>query len=398
MRCQNEMAYFVSWVGYGDEHDSWVREEDAENAADMLAEYWKRQKRPAKSILAISKTARQVWAQLDKNKELSQSQGGAGSKKRGRGSHAAGASGSVDPSSSRGKSKSKRQRNADADAEDDSDDPDADVDLTLLSSEEREVLLIKRARKKYERMADWEDVVDAVETVARTDQGRLVASVRFKDGAKFKFETPIVNRRCPQKMLALYESRLRWTPPSKDVPPVPDAVQTPAPAAPAAAATSAGAESIADQTSATGEGDGAAEAGVNGEATTQQATQQNGGTTQPDTEAATQQGHDEEMASATKQGEAEASTSGQGETSGAANEAQPVAVPSAEGEAQDGDTAGRESVGAVDPSQIISSDVTMSESVGADPRPEAVAGSGPGAGVGEQSVESAASAEAEAVL
>ena len=48
------MAYFVEWVGYGSEHDSWVREEDAENAADMLAEYWRRQKRPAKSILSIS--------------------------------------------------------------------------------------------------------------------------------------------------------------------------------------------------------------------------------------------------------------------------------------------------------------------------------------------------------
>lgn len=43
-----------------------------------------------------------------------------------------------------------------------------------------------------------------------------------KDGGRYSYDTAVVNRRCPLKIIDLYESKLRWLPPSREQAPVPD--------------------------------------------------------------------------------------------------------------------------------------------------------------------------------
>ncbi|CAO1637099.1 unnamed protein product [Parajaminaea phylloscopi] len=204
-RPADEMAYFVSWVGYGSEHDSWVREEDAENAADMLSEYWRKQV-PDKKVRKISKFADKVWVELEQERA---------SKKRGRESQ-------IRPSSRaanvKGKGKVKSGKFEDGE------DSDDNVDVSRLGADEKEAYLKRRARRRYEKKGDWHDDVDSIDTVERNDEGRLIAYVKFKDGSRLAYDTAVVNHRCPQKIIALYESRLRWLPPTRGEEPIPSAV------------------------------------------------------------------------------------------------------------------------------------------------------------------------------
>lgn len=165
------MAYMVSWVGYGVEENSWVREADAENAEEMLAEYWRKQKTTPR-IRTISKTAERVWkeqqeAQGKSGAAAGKEPGGAGKRDRD--------SGSLLPSSKKQKQGRARARLAN----DDSDDDDDDVDLSTLSPAEREAILKKRVRRKYERLPDWENVVKQITNIERHEDGRLIAFVKL---------------------------------------------------------------------------------------------------------------------------------------------------------------------------------------------------------------------------
>lgn len=159
------MAYFVSWVGYGSEADSWVKEEDAENAADMLSDYW-RSKGPTKSIRQISKFADQVWKKLEEERAA---------RKRARTSQSQEAS----QASVKGKGKARASRSLRDRALGSEEDEADNVDMSTLNQAEKDALLKKRAHRKYAKVADWHDLVEAVDTVERNDEGRLIAYVRL---------------------------------------------------------------------------------------------------------------------------------------------------------------------------------------------------------------------------
>lgn len=163
------MAYFVSWVGYGDDENSWVREADAENAEEMLAEYWRKQKSTPK-IRHISQTAERVWREQQEALGKSGAAGAAvAGLKRDR------ESGSLLPSAKKLKQGRPRAHLAD----EESDEDEEDVDLSTLSPSEREAILKKRARRKYERLPVWESVVKQITNVEKHPNGRLTAFVKL---------------------------------------------------------------------------------------------------------------------------------------------------------------------------------------------------------------------------
>lgn len=57
---------------------------------------------------------------------------------------------------------------------------------------------------------DWEDQVLKVETVARDSEGQLVVWLNWRNGTSSQAPAGEANVRCPQKIIAFYESRLKF--------------------------------------------------------------------------------------------------------------------------------------------------------------------------------------------
>lgn len=76
----------------------------------------------------------------------------------------------------------------------------------------------EKARTKYERMKNWDDVVVKVHTIERSDDGELLAFLDFEDGWTLIYPTAIANKKCPQKLLRFYEENLKFRDPPKAEP------------------------------------------------------------------------------------------------------------------------------------------------------------------------------------
>ncbi|CAE6473447.1 unnamed protein product [Rhizoctonia solani] len=66
----------------------------------------------------------------------------------------------------------------------------------------------------YMKKAKWNDLIKEIETVENTGEadGELVALVTRADGQKARVITTVLAERCPQKLIAFYETHLKWRP------------------------------------------------------------------------------------------------------------------------------------------------------------------------------------------
>ena len=55
---------------------------------------------------------------------------------------------------------------------------------------------------------DWEPQIAEIKTVARDDDGKLLAYIRFKNGKNVKVRMDLVYKHCPRPMLKFYEEHL----------------------------------------------------------------------------------------------------------------------------------------------------------------------------------------------
>ncbi|KAI8824557.1 uncharacterized protein EV422DRAFT_325244 [Fimicolochytrium jonesii] len=88
--------------------------------------------------------------------------------------------------------------------ETDGDDPHVTKEGFIAESRMDPKLMAKRS---------WEDDIDHVDTIERAGIGLCVYLV-WKSGLKSVHPTPTANKKCPQKLLAFYESHLKFTPPA----------------------------------------------------------------------------------------------------------------------------------------------------------------------------------------
>jgi len=204
------IGYLVKWKGYPDEENSWVDERDAVGAKELITEYWSRQgkkkgdKGGRKSDpKPKAPTRRPVTASIETTPEPTQA-----TRKRGRDRL------KVKPDSddeSTGEeevtSPKKRGRKSNGTTRKASPPPasSSDSDSPIVE------LLEPSAMKKWGNLPSWERHVEVIDTVEKTEEGRLFVYFKLKgEKTACKENSDVCRDKFPQTLLRFYESHLKW--------------------------------------------------------------------------------------------------------------------------------------------------------------------------------------------
>ncbi|KAL4066125.1 hypothetical protein J3A83DRAFT_360255 [Scleroderma citrinum] len=199
------MGYFVKWKGYSSEHNSWVDEDDAGNAQELIDDFWAQRRKnkvgPRKSEPIKSKPkpvaakpSRKSLAQ-DSSPEVAE----VPTKKRGR-PRKSGVDSDIevigaDDEESRAKKKSRKSDGATRVA----DKPESEEEVEIGTM------------KTHLNVASWEHLVESVDTVERNLDGELIVYFTLKNNKGRKRENSrLCAEKFPQKLIKFYESNLRW--------------------------------------------------------------------------------------------------------------------------------------------------------------------------------------------
>ncbi|KZO91097.1 hypothetical protein CALVIDRAFT_558362 [Calocera viscosa TUFC12733] len=206
------LQYYVRWKGYGQESDSWEPEENTEGAAEAVALFWKthpeltdkynvtptgkpRKKQVAAASSATPKTAKAAAGGPKANgKETPHTAPPDARTKRRPLSDSPTRSPSYVPAAHNSAPQPPRKRKRDTD-----DEPPVD-DHTMA---------------KYMSKPSWESLVARVDDVAGNSPDEkpkkgLRVYLKLTDGSTAVTNTEECNKRCPQKMLRFYESKLKF--------------------------------------------------------------------------------------------------------------------------------------------------------------------------------------------
>ncbi|KAF9522424.1 hypothetical protein CPB83DRAFT_840490 [Crepidotus variabilis] len=200
-----QMGYFVKWKGYGPDENSWVVEGDAENAKDLVDEFWR--KNPAKRRDTRKSVDKKTIEKPRKSTSVVP----------------------VDDSDAEVKPKKRgRKSNASKPAESD----DMQVDRPEPAAKRKKVQTPKKARSetpeapvklignmdKYKNLADWEGLVATVDTVEQAPNNTLQVYFTFRalisnqrnSGESVVENSAVCYKRFPQTMLMFFQSNLKW--------------------------------------------------------------------------------------------------------------------------------------------------------------------------------------------
>ncbi|KAI0064065.1 hypothetical protein BV25DRAFT_1823570 [Artomyces pyxidatus] len=204
-----KLGYFVKWKGFPDEENSWVNEADAENAKDLITEYWA--KRPKKTgrksdIKPKAKGSRKSAADESSEAEATPPP----TKKRGRGRPSKSArEDSDDEEEEEEKTTKKKGRKSNGAA------PSKKAKTTSPAASDNESSPPNALRpstiKKYKDIASWEDLVVRIDTVEKSADDTLLVYFAIKGNDKPCRETSgLAAEKFPKKLIEFYESNLRW--------------------------------------------------------------------------------------------------------------------------------------------------------------------------------------------
>jgi len=196
------MGYFVKWKGYGDTENSWVDEQDAVNAGDLVEEYWaKNPKKKAASRKSLEKKSPKK-PRKSAAAEDSSDAGHISTKKRGR-----------KPSN-----KTAKESGDEMDVDDEARAPKKPrksstqtskaVKMKTATPEPEEKTI--GTMEPYMHMNSWDGLVKSVDTVERGADDVLVVYFTLQSEEAVVAPSKLCNQRFPEKMLEFYESNLRW--------------------------------------------------------------------------------------------------------------------------------------------------------------------------------------------
>ncbi|KAF5353122.1 hypothetical protein D9758_008727 [Tetrapyrgos nigripes] len=194
---EGRMGYFCKWKGYGPESNSWVDEEDAGNATELIEAYWKKKKTGRKSADHSTKKGR-ASAVADSPEPLS------APKKRGRKSAVAKDEEEEDNQAvKRQKTKKTTRKKIET--------PEPE-DIVMEDSEEQ--IADGKYMTKFMSLSSWEEIVGTIDTVERpSEKGPLMVYFRLKKeegGNRVRLPSMVCREKFPQALLDFYESNLKW--------------------------------------------------------------------------------------------------------------------------------------------------------------------------------------------
>ncbi|KAG1817117.1 uncharacterized protein BJ212DRAFT_1350977 [Suillus subaureus] len=200
-----KFGYFVKWKGYPSDDNSWVHEDDAANAQDLINKYWENKRKaskggPRKSTDAGKPKAGRKSAIVEEPREPTIS-----AKKRSR------------PKKADQDEQSEKEQDAS------SDDDDARAKKKPRKSQgsyakkvakqlaEDEEVVTFGSMKKHMTIASWENLVETIDTIERGDEGDLYVYFKIKHSdVRMREVSRLCAQKFPQKLIKFYESNLRW--------------------------------------------------------------------------------------------------------------------------------------------------------------------------------------------
>ncbi|EJD43701.1 hypothetical protein AURDEDRAFT_114513 [Auricularia subglabra TFB-10046 SS5] len=223
------MSYYVKWKGYAATENSWVDEQDAEGAKDMIDEYWKSRKehkdhpdnKKKRGRTSLSKTS-------SKTKVDSDNEDGSAKKRR--------ASKVELPPLPPKKTKTVLESPMDTDDErpkkktKTTKASEPIIESVSLDAEQLKAKLQSVATgdgndymtlddpeagsmKTFMHVKSWENLVTSIQTVEHAEDNSLRVYFVIKDGGEEKRvveDSSICGKKFPQKLLQFYEAHLRW--------------------------------------------------------------------------------------------------------------------------------------------------------------------------------------------
>ncbi|OAX41028.1 hypothetical protein K503DRAFT_768025 [Rhizopogon vinicolor AM-OR11-026] len=198
-----KFGYFVKWKGYPSEDNSWVHEDDAGNAADLINKYWDIKRKASKGAPRKSTDTGKAKSGRKSTTTQETREPTPPAKKRSRPkkdepvpSEKEQASSDGDIDDARAKKKPRKSQGASA-------------KKVRLAEDEEEVTVGNM--KKHMTIASWETLVETIDTIERGDDGQLYVYFKIKNSdARMRELSRVCAQKFPQKLIQFYESNLRW--------------------------------------------------------------------------------------------------------------------------------------------------------------------------------------------
>ncbi|KAH7910300.1 hypothetical protein BJ138DRAFT_1114228 [Hygrophoropsis aurantiaca] len=209
-------GYLVKWKGYGPEHNSWVDEQDAGNAQQLIDDYWRKNKKdPRKSIDQPKKGRRKssVRAETPESSTVS--------KKRGRPSKSTKKDSDKEMSDDEEENtesraaKKPRKSNGVTQKKTASTIPKkkkVESAPIELDDEDDEDAVVLGSMEKHMSIPSWESMVDSIDTIERGEDKKLYVYFRIKKNPDERMREPstLCAEKFPKTLISFYEANLRW--------------------------------------------------------------------------------------------------------------------------------------------------------------------------------------------
>ncbi|KAJ4470145.1 hypothetical protein J3R30DRAFT_3539041 [Lentinula aciculospora] len=185
---EGRTGYLVRWKNYGPKHDSWVDENDAGNAQELIDAYWA--KVNARNSGSVRKGRKSITTE------------------------------SPEPPKKRRKSVKEDNQDEEPQKKRVNRKKSQTVEPDSAQEEDAEELVAAESyMQQYMKQTSWEKLIARVDTVEKpNDSDGLVVYFRLKkNNRRVRLPAKICNQKFPQLMIGFYESNLKWKETEMDV-------------------------------------------------------------------------------------------------------------------------------------------------------------------------------------
>jgi len=176
--------YLVAWVGYPASENSWTEEPNLDSCKSLLDQYWKEKGPDTNGKKKSGSAAPASGAASKKRKSL--------------------------PNGTSARSQPARKK-VKEDSSDGSANGKANIALPKEESDSDEDAAAETDINKYMDQLNWEEAVSQVITVEKDDiNGALRLFVTWEDGSRAWVASDLIYTRAPQKVIAFFESHLKF--------------------------------------------------------------------------------------------------------------------------------------------------------------------------------------------